>query len=75
MSYEVTELEEVWRKGGGDMPDKLKYVVTTAQEALLLSSLRLSADAENTIRNNARKNNESLSEYLSALIMASIQSV
>ena len=74
MSYEIHELEEIWRKGDGDMPDKLKYVVSAAQEEVLLNSLRLSADAENTIRYNARKNNKSVNEYLSALIMTSIQS-
>ena len=74
MSYEIHELEEIWRKGDGDMPDKLKYVVSAAQEEVLLNSLRLSADAENTIRYNARKSNKSVNEYLSALIMTSIQS-
>ena len=74
MSYDANELEEVWRKGDGVMPDKLKYVVNAAQEEVLLRSLSLSADAENIVRYNARKNNKSVNEYLSALIMASIQS-
>jgi hypothetical protein len=74
MSYDINELEEIWRKGDGDMPDKLKYVVNAAQEEVLLNSLRLSTDAENTIRYNARKSNKSVNEYLSALIMISIQS-
>jgi hypothetical protein len=74
MSYEINELDEIWRKGDGDMPDKLKYVVNAAQEKILLNSLRLSVDAENTIRYNAKKNNTSVNEYLSVLIMTSIQS-
>ena len=74
MNYSVNELEEVWRKGDGDMPDKLRYVVNAAQEEILLRLLQLSADAENTIRYNASKNKETVNEYLSALIMTSIQS-
>ena len=74
MSYNNCELEEIWRKGDGDMPDKLKYVVNAAQEEILFNSLRLSSDAEDAIRDNARKNNKSVNEYISALIMTSIQS-
>jgi len=74
MSYDLNELEEIWRKGDGGMPDKMSYVVNAAKEEILLSSLRLSADAENTIRYNARKSNKSVNEYLSTLIMTSIQS-
>ena len=75
MSYEITELDELWRKGEGDIPDKLKRVVEAAQEEMLLRSLQLSADAENTIRHNAGKSNKTVNEYLAALIMAGIQSV
>ena len=75
MSYNVNELEEVWRKGDGNMPDKLKHVVNAAQEEILLRMLHLSADAENTIRYNAGKNKKTVNEYLSALIMTSIQLV
>ena len=73
MSYDITELEEVWRKGDGDMPAKLKHVVNAAQEEILLRLLLLSVDAENTIRYNASKSNKTVNEYLSSLIMASIK--
>ena len=72
MSYNSNELEEIWRKGDGDMPDKLKHVVNAAQEEVLLRSLHLSTDVENTIRYNASKNNITVNEYLSILIMTSI---
>ena len=75
MSYSVNELEEVWRKGDGNMPDKLRHVVNAAQEEILLRLLHLSVDAENTIRYNASKNKKTVNEYLSALIMTSIQLV
>ena len=74
MSYDRNDLEEVWRKGDGDMPDKLQHVVNAAQEEILLRALRLPADAENTIRYNASKSNKTVIEYLTALIMTSIQS-
>ena len=74
MNYDITELEEVWRKGDGEMPEKLKHVVSAAQEETLLRLLYLSTDAENTIRYNASKNNKTVSEYLSELIMTSIKS-
>ena len=75
MSYDITELNEIWRKGDGDMPDKLKHVVDDAQEEILLKTLQLPADAENTIRYNASKSNKTVNEYLTALIMTGIQSV
>lgn len=75
MNYDISKLEETWRKGDGDMPDKLKHVVNAAQEEVLLRLLQLPADAENTIRYNASKNNKTVVEYLSALIMTSIYPV
>ena len=72
MSYSINELEEVWRKGDGDMPDKLKNIVNAAQEEILLRLLHLSADAENTIRYNAGKDNKTVNEYLSVLITTNI---
>ena len=74
MSYSIDELDEVWRKGDGDMPDKLRYVVNAAQEEIILRLLHLSADTENTIRYNANKNKKTVNEYLSALITTCIQS-
>ena len=74
MNYDITELNEIWRKGDGEMPDKLKHVVNAAQEEILLRALRLPVDAEKTIRYNASKSNKTVNEYLTALIMASIQS-
>ena len=74
MNYDITELDEIWRKGDGDMPEKLKHVVDAAQEEILLRTLRLPIDAENTIRYNASKSNKTVNEYLIALIMTGIQS-
>jgi len=68
------EFDVIWRRGDGEMPDKAKHVINAAKEEKLLRSLQLSADVENTIRYNASKCNKTVSEYISALVMTSIQS-
>jgi len=69
------EYNVIWRKGDGEMPEKAKHVVNAAREEKLLRSLNLTADAENTIRYNAGKNNKTVNEYISSLVMTSIQPV
>ena len=68
MKYEVSDLELVWKKGDGEMPKELQHVVNAAREKLFLSSLNLSVDDENTIRYNADKNSQTVTEYISALV-------
>ena len=68
------EFDVIWRRGDREMPEKARHVVNAAREEKLLRSLNLSADAENTIRYNASKNNKTVNEYISALVMTSIQS-
>jgi len=72
MICDVTDLKEEWRKGDGEMPPKLKHVVDAAGEELLLRSLKLSSDDENTIRYNAGKDNKTVNEYISSLITTSL---
>jgi len=69
------EYDVIWRRGDSEMPEKAKHVINAAREEKLLRSLHLSADAENTIRYNADKSNKTVSEYISALVMTSIQTV
>ena len=69
------EFDVIWRRGDGEMPEKAKHVVNAAREDKLLRSLHLSADAENTIRYNASKSNKTVCEYISALVMTSLQPV
>ena len=69
------DYDVIWRKGDGEMPDKAKHVVSAAREEKLLRSLNLTADAENTIRYNAGKSNKTVNEYISSLVMTSIQPV
>ena len=69
------EFDVIWRKGDGDMPEKAQHVVNEAREEKLLRSLNLTTDAENTIRYNAGKSNKTLNEYITSLVMTSIQPV
>jgi len=75
MICDVTDLKEEWRKGDGEMPPKLKHVVDAAREEILLRSLQLTADVENTIKYNADKSNQTVTEYISGLVLTGIQSV
>ena len=75
MTYDVKDLKEEWRKGDGDMPDGLKHVVLAAQDEILLRSLKLSVDIENIIKYNASKNNKTIYEYITSLLITSLQPV
>ena len=72
MTYNVADLKEEWRKGDGEMPPKLKHVVDSAREEMLLRSLQLSVNDENTIRYNASKDKKTVSEYISSLVTTSL---
>ena len=72
MNYEVSDLQEIWRKGDGEMPPKLKRIVDEAGEKLFLSSLNLSTDDENAVRYNANKNSQTVTEYISALVTSNL---
>ena len=75
MTYDLKELKEEWRKGDAEMPDGLKHVVLAAQDEILLRSLKLSADIENTIKYNASKNNKTIYEYITSLLITNLQPV
>ena len=67
------EFDIIWRKGDGKMSEKAEHVVNAARDEKLLKLLNLTADAENTIRYNASKSNKTVNEYITSLVMASIQ--
>ncbi|MDR2589967.1 MAG: hypothetical protein LBC71_03130 [Oscillospiraceae bacterium] len=75
LEYEISDLDEIWREGDVEMPDRLKRIVKAAEDEMLLRSLMLTTDTENTIRYNADKNNQSVSEYVTSLVTASLQPV
>ena len=67
-----TDYDVVWRKGDAEMPENVKHVATAAKDELLLKSLSLSHDTSDVIRYNANKSNKTVSEYISSLIMATL---
>jgi len=68
-----SDVNVVWRRGDGEMPEKVKYVVKAAQDELLLRSLQLPFSVVDTIRYNASKNDQTVNEYISAIVMRSIE--
>ena len=72
MKYDLSELEVVWRKGDGEMPENVKHVVNAAREEKFLRALNLSPDDENTIKYNAVKSDKTVFEYVSSLVMTSL---
>jgi bacillopeptidase F (M6 metalloprotease family) len=72
MSNDVTV---IWKKGEGVMPDKAKYVVDEARGDVLLKTLGFPDDIVNTIRYNADKSVQSVSEYISRIVIESLNPV
>ena len=75
MSYEVSDLELIWRKGDGEMPDDLRYVVNAAKDERLLRSLQLPSNVIDTIRYNASKSDKTVDEYISSLVLGVLNPV
>ena len=75
MSYDVSDLELIWRKGDGEMPDDLKHVVRAAKDERLLRSLQLPSSVIDTIRYNASKDDKTVDEYISSLVLGVLNPV
>lgn len=73
--YDVSELQEIWRKGDGEMPPQLKRISDAAGEELLLRSLQLSSGAIDTVKYNADKSSQSVNEYISTIVLGHINAV
>ena len=67
------DAEVIWRRGDLEMPENIKYVVTAAQNELLLRTLQLPVDAVDVVRYNASKNNKTINEYISSLVLGTIK--
>ena len=63
------EVDVIWRKGDGEMPPEAKHVVDTVRGEILLKSLELPEDVANEIRYNAGKNSQSISHYISEIVL------
>jgi len=75
MNYDISDLELIWRKGDGVMPDDLKHVVQAARDERLLQSLQLPSSVIDTIRYNANKCDKSIDEYISSLVLGALKLV
>jgi len=63
------DVNVIWKKGDGEMPDKAKNIVDAAQGELLLKALQLPGDAADEVRYNADKNAQSINDYISAIVL------
>ena len=66
------ELKVIWKEGDGEMPPKAKHVVDTVRGEMLLNSLNLPENMVNEIKYYADKNSQSISDYISDLVVAQL---
>ena len=59
----------IWRKGDGEIPERAKCVVESAQDELLLISLQLPLEIVDMIRSNASENTQTINDYISAIVI------
>ncbi|GHU44628.1 hypothetical protein FACS1894190_16180 [Spirochaetia bacterium] len=64
-----SDVKVIWKKGDNEMPNKAKHVVDAARGELLLKTLHLPEDIENTIRYNADKGAQSVHDYISSIVV------
>ena len=63
------EWNVIWKEGDGEMPPKAKHVVDAARGEMLLKSLNLPDNVVNEIRCGAKKNNQSIVDYISSVLI------
>ncbi|MCL2773704.1 MAG: hypothetical protein FWD71_10180 [Oscillospiraceae bacterium] len=59
----------IWRKGNGEIPERAKRVVESAQDELLLMSLQLPPEIVDMIRSNASENAQTINDYISGIVV------
>jgi len=69
-----SDVNVIWKKGDGDMPEKAKRIVDAAQGELLLRTLQLPEDVVEEIRYKADKNSQSVNAYISGIVMERVKS-
>ena len=65
----------IWQKGGGEMPENAKQVVEAAQGEILLNTLQLPVEVIEMIRYNADKGAQTISNYISAIVLECLSAV
>ena len=58
----------IWRKGDGEIPASAKRIVESAQDELLLMSLRLPLEIVDMIRRKAGENAQTINDYISDIV-------
>ena len=69
------EVNVIWKRGDGEMPDKAKYVVEAARDELLLRTLQLPTEVVDVIIYNAGKNHQTINGYLSEIVIDRMKAV
>ena len=59
----------IWRKGDGEIPERAKRTVESAQDELLFMSLQLPLEIVDMIRSDAGKNAQTIHDYISAIVV------
>jgi len=59
----------IWKKGNGEMPERVQKNSESAKDELLLMTLDLPVEAINTIRYNADKNAKSVNHYICEIVL------
>ena len=63
------DVNVIWSKGDGEMPERAKRIVEEAQAELLLKSLRLPTEIAELVRHNADKNASTIGDYISTIVV------
>jgi len=70
-----SDVKVIWKRGDGEMPDKVKHVVEAARDELLLRTLQLPSEIVDVILYNADKNHQSVNGYLSDIVIERVKAV
>ena len=69
------DVKVIWEKSDGEIPEKAKHIVEAAQGELLLDALQLPAEVVEMIRYNADKSAQTISNYISSIVLERLNSV
>ena len=65
----------IWQKGDEEMPEHAKHIVETAQDELLLKALQLPVEMIDMVRYNADKNEQTINNYISSIVIERLKNV
>ena len=65
----VADPNVIWRRGDGEIPERAKRTIESAQDELLLMSLQLPLEIIDMIRSNASENAQRINDYISSIVV------